>query len=274
MINETVDSQIELGLGAAFTDATIIRLEKTERSYDGIFPEATVEVYRLQYGIKPRDPSKVMLAGGASIEDGWLRETQSMGSPYLVAKRAQGASTVEYLGTVWPDSGSTLDSVYGIKYACDARAGAPVAKSPLEVSRVFAVTDPELTASQAAEQLMNLYIGSLCAAEDFANPVYRTFVVSEYENLSVKMYPVAAAPAEYAVQDWEREGESWIIEPSLRYRYTGTITSLGDGAVIPEGQWVTELYRGNRIGFLMVKTADGYSYTLRSRYFGQDGQPR
>lgn len=80
-------------------------------------------------------------------------------------------------------------------------------------------------------------------------------------------YPTTGAPDEYQLHSWEVSEQSWIIEPSVAYQYIGTISPFGDGRSIPADQWITELYQGSRIGFLMTK--DGDSYTFRSRYFTQ-----
>jgi hypothetical protein len=40
-----------------------------------------------------------MLAGGMQIEDGWLLDKSSMGSPYLVAKNSDGVRTC--IGTIY-----------------------------------------------------------------------------------------------------------------------------------------------------------------------------
>jgi hypothetical protein len=114
--------------------------------------------------------------------------------------------------------------------------------------------------------------------------LFRDLAFTAYDDVRLAMYPAAAAPPEYAVQDWESAGEAWVIEPSLRYRYRPEVTltdppdpemlrALYEGRFQAEEvvQWVP-LHEDTGIGLLMVK--DGDSYTLRSRYFGLDGQPR
>lgn len=277
---QMIKQDIEASPAATFTDAKIIRLEKT-RSYEAIYPDATVEVYILQYGILVKDPSRVTRVDGAAIEDGWLREQRNTGTPYLVAKRTKGATTVEYLGTIWPDAGCMLDLVCDLKYDLEAQTGAPVARSAIDVRRIFALTSPQPAPEAAAEQLIQRYLDFIRANDQ--KPIFRNFPFTAYDSVKLAMYPVSEAPADYAVQDWESAEEAWIIEPSLRYRYQLEISAADPTdpdmlRALYEGryqgdivQW-SALYPGRRIGFLMIK--DGDSYTLRSRYFGADGQPR
>jgi hypothetical protein len=160
-------------------------------------------------------------------------------------------------------------------------AEAPAVHSAMGIRRIFAVTDTRLAPEAAAKQLMQRYLDSLRA--NHQKPVFRDFPFEMYDSVRLAMYPVAEAPAEYAIQSWESARTAWIIEPSLRYRYSieisetepldlGLLRALYGGRYQgPIVQW-SALYPGPRIGFLLTK--DGDSYTLRSRYFGQDGQPR
>ena len=56
-------------------------------------------MYALEYRLLPEDLSKVVLAGGMDVdEDGWLKETSSMGSPLLVVSRDD--DSIEFIGIV------------------------------------------------------------------------------------------------------------------------------------------------------------------------------
>jgi beta-lactamase regulating signal transducer with metallopeptidase domain len=79
-------------------ESKITRLELLETIKD--LSDKPVEVYALEYRLKPNDLSKVMLAGGMDIdENGWLKETSSMGSPLLVVYQRDG--NPELLGIIW-----------------------------------------------------------------------------------------------------------------------------------------------------------------------------
>lgn len=268
-----IEQDVKSNENAVFTDAEIIKLERVA-TYEGLYSDATVEVYQLQYRLRPKDPSKVMLAGGMTIEDGWLREVCSMGSPYLVAKRPAGSDKVSYLGIIWPEGEGfgELNATLELKYRLDAEAGAPVANAPLQVSQAFALSSSDLNPEEAALELTMRFMESLRGEEDLTAPRLKTFVITEYEGLKIKLFPATGAPAEYKVADWEKNDHSWIVEPSVRLRYKGKISPLGDGAAVPDGQWITELDQGNHVGLLLTK--DGDTYVLRSRYYGADGQPR
>ncbi|QOX63641.1 hypothetical protein FRZ06_09890 [Anoxybacterium hadale] len=75
--------------------------------------DVPVEVWRIEYRLKPDDPSKVMLAGGMGMIDGWLTEESSMGKPLLLFAREKEGP--RFLGSV-----NTGDSMNG---SIDTRAG-------------------------------------------------------------------------------------------------------------------------------------------------------
>jgi hypothetical protein len=79
-------------------DSKITRLELIE-TFDNL-ADAPIDVYALEYRLLPEDLSKVVMAGGMQIdEDGWLKETSSMGSPLLVVSR--NSVSAEFIGTLW-----------------------------------------------------------------------------------------------------------------------------------------------------------------------------
>lgn len=88
----------ELNPEVNIIDRKITRLELVE-TFKAL-AETPIDVYALEYRLLPEDLSKVVLAGGMQVdEDGWLKETCSMGSPLLVIARQNGA--VELIGTLW-----------------------------------------------------------------------------------------------------------------------------------------------------------------------------
>jgi len=78
-------------------DSKITRLELVESFND--LADETIDVYALEYRLLPEDLSKVVLAGGMDVdENGWLKETSSMGSPMLVVSR--NGTNVKFIGIV------------------------------------------------------------------------------------------------------------------------------------------------------------------------------
>lgn len=264
--NEETSRQIFADEGTRFTDAEITALELID-SFDSIHEDAVIEVYLLQYRMLPEDMTKIVFAGGMKARDGWLLSGGSMGSPHLVAEDVD--EEITYIGTIHPEGEGqgVLDATLELLYRLGSQDAGSVATSPIEISRVYAVTNPDLTPREAAELLTLCFVESLRENDDLENPTYKTFVLTDYKDLSFEMYPTTGAPDEYQLHSWEVSEQSWIIEPSVAYQYIGTISPFGDGRSIPADQWITELYQGSRIGFLMTK--DGDSYTFRSRYFTQ-----
>ena len=78
-------------------DTKITKLEKIV-SFDHLLT-APLEIWSLEYRLKPEDMSRIMLAGGMNEIDGWITEESSMGKPLLVF--AYEGSAPQYLGTTW-----------------------------------------------------------------------------------------------------------------------------------------------------------------------------
>ncbi|MDD3297874.1 MAG: M56 family metallopeptidase [Firmicutes bacterium] len=78
-------------------ETKITKLEKIA-SLDGMLP-STLEIWSLEYRLKPDDISKVVLAGGMNEIDGWITEEASMGKPVLVFSYEDAVP--QYLGTIW-----------------------------------------------------------------------------------------------------------------------------------------------------------------------------
>ncbi len=79
-------------------DRKITRLERIA-SFDELLPATTLEIWSLEYRLKPEDMSKIRLAGGMNEVDGWITEEASMGKPMLVFSYEN--STPQYLGPIW-----------------------------------------------------------------------------------------------------------------------------------------------------------------------------
>ena len=92
----------ELNQEVNIIDSKITKLELIE-TFDTL-TDTPIYVYALEYRLLPEDLSKVVLAGGMSVDnDGWLKETCSMGSPLLVITDNNGET--ELLGILWTGEG-------------------------------------------------------------------------------------------------------------------------------------------------------------------------
>ncbi|WP_053083691.1 M56 family metallopeptidase [Rubeoparvulum massiliense] len=79
-------------------DRKITKLEKIA-SIDELLPTGTLEIWSLEYRLKPEDMSKIILAGGMNEVNGWITEETSMGKPLLVFSYEH--STPQFLGPIW-----------------------------------------------------------------------------------------------------------------------------------------------------------------------------
>jgi beta-lactamase regulating signal transducer with metallopeptidase domain len=79
-------------------DRKITKLEKIA-SFNELLPATTLDIWSLEYRLKPEDMSEIMLAGGMNEVDGWITEEASMGKPILVFSNDH--SKPQFLGTLW-----------------------------------------------------------------------------------------------------------------------------------------------------------------------------
>jgi hypothetical protein len=104
--NRFVEEQIDLyenANGAEFKiiDRKITKLERLD-VFDAML-SYPVEIWSLEYRLKPDDISKVMLAGGMNEIDGWITEDSSMGKPLLIF--AYENTQPAYLGCIYSGDG-------------------------------------------------------------------------------------------------------------------------------------------------------------------------
>lgn len=79
-------------------DRKITKLEKIA-TFDELLPATTLEIWSLEYRLKPEDLSQIMFAGGMNEVDGWITEDASMGKPILVF--SYESDTPQLLGNLW-----------------------------------------------------------------------------------------------------------------------------------------------------------------------------
>lgn len=84
--------------GFKIIDSKITRLEIIE-TFDNIL-DSPIEIWALEYRLKPDDIRKVAMAGGMQEDDGWLTEDTSMGKPFLAFSSENGVRN--FLGSFYP----------------------------------------------------------------------------------------------------------------------------------------------------------------------------
>ncbi|MEA1962156.1 MAG: M56 family metallopeptidase [Bacillota bacterium] len=84
------------GNSVKIIDSKITKLEKIA-SFDELF-SSPLEIWRLEYRIKPADISKAIFPGGMNAVDGWITEDASMGKPMLIF--SYEGSKPQYLGCI------------------------------------------------------------------------------------------------------------------------------------------------------------------------------
>lgn len=100
--NQLIQEEIQTLEGADSSSYKIIENKITRLEEIAVFDHMLpypIEIWVLEYRLKPDDLSKVRLAGGMNEIDGWITEDSSMGKPMLIF--SYETSHPEYLGTAW-----------------------------------------------------------------------------------------------------------------------------------------------------------------------------
>lgn len=87
----------EEGANIKIVDSKITKLRRIA-SFNNII-SSPLEIWSLEYRLKPDDISKFMPAGGMNAIDGWITEDSSMGKPMLIF--SYEGKKPKYLGCIW-----------------------------------------------------------------------------------------------------------------------------------------------------------------------------
>ena len=125
---------------------------------------------------------------------------------------------------------------------------------------------------EAAVELAKSFLDDLMTPSDA-----RTFTITEYRDLKVRLLPTTDMDREsadiYVLRPSEISKDTWIVEIDVStiqvsllisdsFQYEGVISPIGSA----DQRWIDSLYQGSPIGFLL--TRNGTEYTMRSRYSG------
>ncbi|NLT58686.1 MAG: M56 family metallopeptidase [Clostridiales bacterium] len=240
------------GTGYAITDAKITGLVMMNTGTAGL--DSGVNLYRLEYRLRPDRPDRVVLAGGMRMEeiDGerWITEWGSTGQPYLLlAWEDTGAERS------WRRVGVTNTDAITQEYGTPemlARYGNAFTAAAMElyqqsqirtIGQVTAVyTLAEAPGHTAVWRVAELLTAELL--EDLkAGQAGRTFTITEWRNLSVSA---------------DRMYDAWRITGEVELRYEGILSPIGGSDAMPEGEYVHA-----SLGERYLKSEDGV-YTLSS----------
>ncbi len=249
----------------AVTDTELTGL--TQIAYYEILPGASVEVYRMEYRLKPEDPGKVLLAGGMSMdEEGWLLQTASMGDPCLVVRNASGTYTL--LGTTWDGETETDGGWAGRLGSLLMEWGKEKGDDSMAASGRLAFCKAWLF---RAEQVMAPFLGTApTEADPYTDDAGRVWLkLSGYEKLGEQrmddqllanaytVFPKELIDTFFAryiyVPDsilMEREGGLYVRQDAaqvLSWDYTVDLSTLS----------VTEINQGSRFDFTAQGTGHG-----------------
>jgi len=115
-VQQQIDYHNELGNNSpegsgnyTITAAKIVGLEQINTGTAGL--NDGVALYRLEYRLLADHPENIVMAGGMSVESGWLTEWNSTGQPYLLLHYDDSSSE-----TVWTPICVTNTDVIGVDY--------------------------------------------------------------------------------------------------------------------------------------------------------------
>ena len=190
IVNDYIMQQVEyynsLGSGEnaiggeySITGAKVINLTKMVAAG---FADAkqSVELYRLEYRLRPSEPDHVVLAGGMQMEDGWITEWGSTGQPHL-ALLCDWSSGEE----IWARIGVTNTDVIDHEYNTDnmlSQYNDKYDAAAMELYKAYLRSEAQ-TSYGTAEDIS--YYLELAAGETFRNMTLdrQISLLVEYEDL-------------------------------------------------------------------------------------------
>lgn len=145
-----IRADVEDKESAHITDAEILRLELTG-SFDDVKEGVVVEVYALEYRLKPEDPSKISMAGGKEIdEEGWLYDRNT---PWIL-KESTGQDFVTF-NMIYNPELERLSVRYVVLEHYGFKKNSPVRLSAIEEKIAGGIGNPDPIVNQAWEIIRN-----------------------------------------------------------------------------------------------------------------------
>jgi len=247
------------GLGTyAITDAKITGLTRinTGTSAAGTVVELDIQMWLLEYRLRPDHPENVLMAGGMQMEEfdgeSWLTERGSTGQPYLLLV-CYGTRTETSWQTSWQricvTNTDAITQDYGTpemleRYGNEFTAAAMelyqknLIRTIGQVPTVYTLEkEPGHTAvREVAQLLMTRLLDDLKAKQDG-----RTYTITDWQKLSITA---------------DRIYDAWVITGGVEVRYDGILSPVGDSDIVPKGEYVSV-----SIGERYLRNEDGV-YTL------------
>lgn len=241
-VSQQVDYYNEVGkeaglVGAgpyAITDAKITGLTMINTGTSGL--TSGVNMYLLEYRLRPDSPENVVMAGGMRMEEingeSWITEWGSTGQPYLLLAWDDGGAE-----TSWQRIGVTNTDVITVDFGTQemlerygnafTAAAMELYRKNLEIRTIGQVStvytrEEELghtAVREVAELLMTELLNDLKTEQDG-----RTFTIMDWKNLSVST---------------DRMYDAWVVTGDVEVLYKGILSPIGDSDMVPQGEYVS-----------------------------------
>ena len=236
--------------GYAITDAKITGLTQINTGTAG--RTSGVNLYLLEYRLRPDHLENVVLAGGMQMEEiageDWITEWGSTGQPYLLLAWDDGGTETSWQRVCVTNTDRiTVD--YGTPEMLE-RYGDAFTAAAMELYREKLIhtigqvpdvytREGELghtAVKKVAELLMTELLDDLEMQQNG-----RTFTITDWKNLSVSA---------------DRMYDAWLVTGEVEVRYAGILSPIGDSDIVPEGEYVSV-----SLGERYLRNDDGV-YTL------------
>ena len=201
------------GMGEyAITAARITKLEQLNTGTAGL--NDGVVLYQLEYRLLPDHPENILMAGGMSVESGWLTESGSTGQPYLLLHYDDSGSE-----TVWtPICVTNTDAIetdYGTPEMLDQYGNAYTAAA-MELWGEYKSSANE---SPDIQNIINsILVGSLSYDESWQSSGTYTLTMagsgshtSIYHCIPETFHSLQSTPGYYVSEgyDWTLSNNAW-----------------------------------------------------------------
>lgn len=196
------------GMGEyAITAARITKLEQLSTGTAGL--NDGVALYLLEYRLLPDHPENILMAGGMSVESGWLTESGSIGQPYLLLHYDDSGSE-----TVWTPicvtNTAVIETDYGTPEMLEQYGNAYTAAA-MELWRKHTSSSNDILDIQSV--INSILVGSLSYDETWQSAGSYTITVSGADGRtdSYSYRPGAFSSLMSTPGYWVNEEYEWVL---------------------------------------------------------------
>ncbi len=237
--NEVGENPVPGGLGTyAVVEAKITGLTKINTGTAGLTDG--VDMYLLEYRLRPDHPDRVVPVGGMKMEEidgeNWVTEWGSTGQPYLLLAWHDGGDEVSWQ-RVCVTNTDRITQEYGTPQMLE-RYGNEFTAAAMELYRQSDAYRPSLISTIA--DVTNVYRLELEMGHKEVREIAETMTIQLLNDLKDE-----EAGRTFTILDWkdlivraDRMYDAWVVTGDVNVRYEGVLSPVGESSLVTGGEYV------------------------------------